>query len=294
MASAGSRLRVLAFFLGAMIIAGCGKEVELVDGLQYKRLSDLSSDDVRGISRQSYYFGHQSVGNDILDGLALVMRDHPDVALNIVEGVDPNEIHTGVLLHSEVGRNRTPQTKIDAFQALLQSGLGNSVDTAFVKFCYTDAGRESDIHPEALFSSYKAMIESVQSQFPQTRIVHFTMPLRTVPVGIKVRLKKLIGRDIPEYGDNIQRERFNEMLRQEYGGKEPLFDVAYLESVAPATKTVHTFTMGGEAYHSLLPEYTYDGGHLNEAGKRWIAEQFLVFLAELGEPDREVVVSDRQ
>jgi hypothetical protein len=31
----------------------------------------------------------------------------------------------------------------------------------------------------------------------------------------------------------------------------------------------------------MVPEYTTDGGHLNEIGRKKIAEQFLILLAKL-------------
>jgi hypothetical protein len=42
-----------------------------------------------------------------------------------------------------------------------------------------------------------------------------------------------------------------------------------------------TFTKAGETYYSMAPEYTYDDGHLNETGRKRIAEQLLVLLANL-------------
>jgi lysophospholipase L1-like esterase len=89
----------------------------------------------------------------------------------------------------------------------------------------------------------------------------------------------LIGREIPEYRDNANRTRFNDMLRAEYGGKDPIFDIAKLESTAGGSRNV--FEYDGQKVEALVPAYTNDGGHLSDEGKRWIAEQLLIFLAEL-------------
>ena len=38
------------------------------------------------------------------------------------------------------------------------------------------------------------------------------------------------------------------------------------------------FTVTGKTYYSLISEYTRDGGHLNERGRKIVAEQLLIFL----------------
>ena len=42
-----------------------------------------------------------------------------------------------------------------------------------------------------------------------------------------------------------------------------------------------SFTKDGKTYYSMVPEYTTDGGHLNEIGRKKVAEQFLILLANL-------------
>jgi hypothetical protein len=81
------------------------------------------------------------------------------------------------------------------------------------------------------------------------------------------------------YQDNHVRAGYNDLLHHEYGGKEPIFDLAALESTGPDRKT-HTVRMGGERHPVLVPEYTDDGGHLNALGQRVVAEQLLLFLAD--------------
>jgi lysophospholipase L1-like esterase len=39
--------------------------------------------------------------------------------------------------------------------------------------------------------------------------------------------------------------------------------------------------MDGQTYFSLIGEYTNDGGHLNEAGKAWVATAFIQALAQI-------------
>ena len=77
-----------------------------------------------------------------------------------------------------------------------------------------------------------------------------------------------------------QRQQYNEMLRKEYAGREPLFDIAQIESALPDSSRV-AFKKGEENYYGMAPEYTDDGGHLNEKGRKIFAEQLLIFLAAL-------------
>ena len=75
---------------------------------------------------------------------------------------------------------------------------------------------------------------------------------------------------------------FNDLLREELGKEELLFDLALIEATFPdGTRNVHQ--KDGQSFHALVPEYTYDGGHLNEKGRRIVAEQLLIFLANLTE-----------
>jgi hypothetical protein len=97
---------------------------------------------------------------------------------------------------------------------------------------------------------------------------------------LKAGIKKILGRPAGGYSGNVSRNRFNEMIRSEYEGKEPLFDLAYWEATLPDGER-SVFTWEGATYDSLAGEYTEDGGHLNRDGSRWVAERFLVFLAGL-------------
>jgi len=68
------------------------------------------------------------------------------------------------------------------------------------------------------------------------------------------------------------------MLLNKYKGKESIFDIAKIQSTFPdGTRSI--FTKDGKTYYSMVPEYSYDGGHLNELGRKKVAEQLLVLFA---------------
>jgi lysophospholipase L1-like esterase len=119
-----------------------------------------------------------------------------------------------------------------------------------------------------------------RAENPEVTLVHVTVPLVTVQSGLKARVKKLLGREPDHYGDNRARERFNELMRREYASREPLFDLAAIESTRPDGSR-ETFEFGGVTSASLVPTYTTDGAHLNPDGRRRVAEQFVAFLADV-------------
>jgi hypothetical protein len=64
-------------------------------------------------------------------------------------------------------------------------------------------------------------------------VVHFTNPLTQRQTGPKAWIKKIIGRPIGGVDDNIKRNKYNDMLINQYEGKEPIFDIAKIESTFP-------------------------------------------------------------
>lgn len=214
------------------------------------------------------FFGHQSVGANLLDGLA-ELRAGP-----IVQTEDSSAIRAGGLAHAYVGQNTDPRSKLRHFERVLDSGMGAQVDAAMLKFCYVDFDANTD--PTALFADYRATIERLQRAFPQLTIVHVTVPLTTVQSGPKAMAKRILGRDVG-LAANARRHAFNELLRRTYAGKEPLFDLAALEASRP-DGIANTFDVQGLSVPALAPEYTDDGGHLNATARRRFARELLAVL----------------
>lgn len=273
------KLKLCALGLVLTLLGGCTDNNTGGEKMTFTSLQDIPAGKLEALSGKTYFFGHQSVGRNMLDGLRMVMADNPAVKLTIVEGDTGESASDGAFVHANVGENRDPASKLQHFGSALEAGLGNQADAAFLKFCYVDLTKAGD--PEALFKQYQASIETLKSRYPETTFVHFTLPLRFVPIGFKQTIKNLVGKEIPQQQDNIKRNQYNQLLREAYAGKEPIFDIAHLEAVDPTTGQYYTFTYGGETYEALSRGNTYDGGHLNDTGKRWIAEQLIVFLANL-------------
>ena len=251
------------------------------DKTLYKSLNNVEQSNLDKTSNRKIYFGHQSVGNNIISGLQKIVGRTRNVTLNIIETDRPSDFSAPIFAHSKVGRNTDPLSKINSFTKNIEGGIGGKADIALFKFCYIDINSATDV--QLIFNKYRSALTRLQQLYPQTKFIHSTVPLKTV-TGIKVSLKrlakKIMGKPENSYGDNNNRNKLNDLIRKEYAVKNNLFDLASFES---------TFTDGrralyqseGRSFEMLVPEYTNDGGHLNEKGQQIIAEQFLIFLSGL-------------
>lgn len=242
------------------------REVSSVKNIPESKLEKLSG--------KKIFFGHQSVGLNILDGVKDLIKENPKIKLNIVKTNEKADFSVPAVAHFFVGENTDPASKIRSFAENIEKGAGNNADIAFFKFCYVDFHAASDI--EKVFLEYKNTMERLKKEYPRTQFIHITAPLTTQTSAVKAIVKRLLSK--PD--NNINRNKFNDLLRKEYDGKEPIFDLAKAESTYPDGSRA-SFTRGGAVYYSLVPEYTDDGGHLNEKGRKAVAVELLNFLSDI-------------
>lgn len=245
---------------------------------QFSNEKDVPESVWKTLAEKKIYFGHQSVGFNILAGVRDIMAENPLITLNIVETHDPADFENPLLAHSTVGKNTDPQSKINAFANVLEKGIGEKADVAFFKFCYVDFHSNTNI--EEVFHQYKNTVSLLKQKFPQLKLIHFTVPLTSQQTGPRAWVKKILGKSLRGYDDNIKRNQFNDFIRTEYENKDPIFDLAKIESTFPDGER-SSFTKDGTTYYTLVQDYTDDGGHLNETGRKVVAEQFLMFLVDL-------------
>ncbi len=232
------------------------------------------SADLERISRRTIYFGHQSVGRNVIDGLKQLAASE-GARLSIVETGDLGSVAPGTFAHGEVPENGNPVLKLRSFERVLGTG---KVDVAFVKFCYVDIDAGTDV--AALFSQYEATFAALKKRYPRTTFVHVTAPLTTVQGGLKGSVKKLMGKPPGGVVANARRAEFNSLLRHAVEGREPLFDLARSESTRP-DGSLEVFQWNGRAVPALVPAYSSDGGHLNREGGARAARQLVAVLAAL-------------
>jgi hypothetical protein len=212
------------------------------------------------VAGQRVIFGHQSVGANVLEGLrVLAARERMAVPV------------TGI----RVAENGDPLRKLRGFEQAM-AGEGAGADIALLKFCYADIGPETDVR--ALFEAYRAAMARLRVAHPGTAFVHVTVPLTDLQRGPRALAKRLLGRPLHGTVENFRREEYNALLRAQYRGREPVFDLARVESTAPDGAAVRV-AWEGRLAPALAHEYTDDGGHLNAAGRLRAARELLGVLA---------------
>ncbi|WP_419663454.1 hypothetical protein [Desulfosarcina variabilis] len=242
----------------------------------YKNLNDIPDSAWEALSQKKIYFGHQSVGFNIIDGIKDLMKEYPKIKLNIVETSEPKDYNAGILGHSKVGKNTDPASKTADFSRFLDKGIAKQADAAALKFCYVDVTADTNV--QKVFDDYVQTMDAVKAKYPDLKLIHFTVPLTTIKTSWKTWLKKTMGKkDIWEYTENVKKNQYNDLLVAKYKGKEPIVDIAAVESTKPDGSR-NTYDYDGKTYFSMVPEYTYDGGHLNEVGRKRVAAEFLVTL----------------
>jgi len=276
-----SRVKMIQilFTAGLLVIwAGCTGEKIEEKNATLPSIKDVSEIAWEKLSKKRIFFGHQSIGNNVIDGMRDVMKENPAIKLDIVETRDMEGLRRPVFAHTHVGKNEDPNSKCEDFTNLIKKGSGDVLDFAALKFCYIDITSATDVG--SVFKSYSNTVSSLKEMKSGMKIIHVTVPLKVVQGGFRAWMKRTLRRPIGGYSDNIKRAEYNEKVRIEYTGKDPIFDLARVESTFADGRRC-TFLMDGKAYESLVPEYTDDGRHLNQKGRRWVAEQFLIFLANL-------------
>ncbi len=227
---------------------------------------EASAADLDQVLRTPVFFGHQSVGANLLTGVPAVFA---------AAGLDPPP--DTLIAEDLVGENGRPLSKLDDFATILRNGMAEKVDVAMVKLCYVDVTAGTDV--EALFAAYRDTLAALGRDLPRISLVAVTVPVTTEP-PLRSRIRaRLTGLDLYGPAANARREHLNRLVRDEYG--ERVFDLAAVESTAPDGTRV-----GGrhrdQDYFCLHPGYASDPGHLNADGCRRAAAAWLAAVARAG------------
>jgi hypothetical protein len=235
--------------------------------------------DLMHVSQQRIFFGHQSVGVNLLDGIKQLALT-ADVHIRIVEVTSASDVKPGTIGHTFVASNGNPLQKLQSFEQAM-GPQPTELNVALVKFCFVDINKDTDV--KDLFARYRATIEGLKVRNPGTTFLHATAPLTVVQSGLKASLKQLFGQ--APYGtmENLRREEYNTLMRQAYQGREPIFDLARIESTAQ-NGTAVSVEWKGSVVPVMDPAYSSDGGHLNDVGKLRAAGELITVLASI--PDR--------
>ena len=259
---------VTSTLLALAVGIGAGAGAQVTDADQRLRA------ELERMAQRRIFFGHQSVGVNLLDRVTQ-LATKAGVPLRIAAAHTASNVERATLGHIFVAENGNPLQKLQSFEQAMGS-QPTGLDIAFIKFCYVDFTAKTDV--KALFASYRAAIEGLRARNPGTTFVHVTAPLTQVQGGPKALVKGLLGRAPAETIENKRREEYNVLLRKAYLGREPIFDLARVESTAPDGRVV-TAEWEGSVAPAMVPAYTDDGGHLNIAGKLRAARELISVLA---------------
>jgi len=277
----GINKRIWTFYVIVMstIIMGCEGDKMVEKTPPLKVIKEIPSSKWEKLAKKKIYFGHQSVGKNIIDGIKDLMKEYPEINLNIKKTNNYAEFNKSLFAHSSIGKNDAPLSKIEAFEDYMKKGIGDNVDFAFFKFCFADIIGTTDVN--AVFNDYKKTMSDLKENFPEIAFIHITIPLVITKKTLRAKINRLLGKkDIWFYDGNIKRNELNKLIIDEYSGREPVFDLAKIESTKP-DGTRETFTEDGKIHYAMVHEYTKDAGHLNELGRKKAAQSLLILLANL-------------
>jgi hypothetical protein len=195
------RFFVAVVCLAMGLLGGCGRSTMKDMNIDLSALNNVSQQKWDELNGRRIFFGHQSVGFNLVEGLNAVMQEVPQIKLNILETRATGDFNKPVFGHTRIGKNRFPLQKCDDFRSVMIDGMGNTVDIAFFKFCYVDVTRGTDV--KAIFDYYVETMKKLEISFPKVRFVHFTVPLTADGTDIKTKIKKMLGLRIENDADNV-------------------------------------------------------------------------------------------
>ena len=258
----------LLVVLTILLLFGCEQSKQEKKSMEITTPSSVL--DWKALEQKKVVFGHQSVGNNILNGIKR-LADRDGVKINIQEQRSAPTING--ISHFFIGKNGDPKSKILDFASGIDAGAAQGANIAMMKLCYVDINPTSDVRQ--LANDYIKSLDLLSDKYPDTSFVAVTSPLQTVQTGLKAWTKNLIGKQQSGYLENERRSEFNTLLRERYFTEGRLFDLAKVESNGKICKAI----VDKREVEVLCPDFTDDGGHLNERGQELVATAFVNFIS---------------
>jgi hypothetical protein len=269
---------VVALVLAVAVVDRWGKEKSI--SIQGNVASGITTANLTAVARTRVFFGHQSVGMNVLDAVPGVYANHGVSAPPIEQGRTEPGANGGFIAHQFIGENGKPLLKLEDFDRTIRGGMGRQVDVALMKFCFVDITTSTDV--DALFARYRDTMAALERDFPNVTFIYMTVPLTIQPQRSLIsKLKTFVGAGgVDRFGqaENVARERLNALIRREYAGHY-LFDLAAIESTKPDGTRV-SGSYDNQGYFALYDGYASDVGHLNAVGSKIAATAFLDAIAQ--------------
>ena len=265
---------IINTFFISIALLGCSERRP--DALLVKDDKELK-EGLKVLGQERVFFGHQSVGNNILGGLREIINENPEAQLNFLNWTDSLHLSQTYFVGGFLGKNGKPMSKFDDYVRIVEKLSHANLSIALMKLCFIDVTQQTNV--DQVFDEYIVTIESLKQKYPSTTFVHVTVPLTTEANIARRIYRSLRGRAIDYIADNSARERYNEKLRRHFAS-EPIFDLAAVESTHPNGNRESGQTPSG-TYYSLAKEYASDEGHLNEYGRKIAARELVRTLAQV-------------
>lgn len=230
---------------------------------------------LKQIDQTTIYFGHRSVGNNILGGINEWEKD-AGIQLNIVDSDEFSEVKSPAFVHFRIGENGDPIGKIDAFVSAIARISNDTFSLAFFKFCFADISDTTQINP--LFNYFKEQMLYLKDNYPNIKIILVTAPYTSIQKGMKAIIKRALLMPLGGQMENMRRSEFNDRMVNEMGNEFPIFDLARVESTLPKGEP-NTYNFKGNTYPALADIYTHDQCHLNDYGSKIAAYNLIAFLS---------------
>ena len=132
--------------------------------LTFTSLEGVTESSLKKLADQRIYFGHQSVGFNIIEGINDIMKENHQIRLKVIETNDPADMNKPIFAHSRIGKNTYPQSKIDAFASFIEKGIGKKANIAFFKLCFADIIGTTDVN--RIFEFHKNTMSHVKKEYP--------------------------------------------------------------------------------------------------------------------------------
>lgn len=279
MAPVASRRRAV-WLIAAAILVIAGLALALTERETTLSASVAAPAPTRGelaeFAETRVFFGHQSVGANIVSGVAPLYADASIPAARIVETRELSSLGPGgFLAHAAVGVNGDPVGKFEDFAAILDGPAGEQVDVALLKLCYADIVSSTDV--SAVFDAYVELMSGLEAAHPSVRFIYTTVPLTTDRTWKSTLRTMISGDDQMGPADNVARERYNQMVRDRFADSGRLFDVAAVEATLNGDPMRRS--LDGAGYHVLNRALSSDAGHLNDLGSRLAAGELVRVIA---------------
>ena len=248
------------------------------------------------ITQRYMFFGHNSVGGNIVAGIGSVTNlrilspgtgdvsnygaRHFNTTTNDHSTRRPALLNTAYGLYSSYDGAITSINRfVDQVHGIMNGTMngnnfipGQRLDIVFMKFCYVVYENITNAQVDLIFNHYATQMALLQTEFPELIIVHFTQTNR--PCGNF----QLI------YDANARAMRYRQHILDTYGRTGRVFDLTLTEATNGQNVNYCPYTDSeGNPVLGMQQGYSVGGndGHLNDTGRRAVGNALADFLARV-------------